>query len=292
MIDIGDSTVALRLLDPGADGERLGSRYSHSGYIHQVWRGGRPLLGTPFEPFDVFHGAGFPDEFEQPIGYEAATVGEGFVKIGVGVVEKNADHAYTNHDRHRVLQPAVHSVSADRRIATFRQSLDFGSFGYRYRKSVEVRADSSIRIAHRLTNSGSAGWESFWYSHIFLPRPVVGEPYRIELPSGYRPDQANAAIGAAGRYALPPAAEACFWWAAPPGARDAHRIEGTAMRFACEGDYPVLGFMVYQNPRVVSPEPRLSITLEPGESIAWASDYRFGRSPAGDHGRATNREQP
>ena len=275
MIDIGHSEFALRLLEPGADGDRLGSRYSHSGYIHQAWRGGRPLLGMPFEPFDVFHGEGFPDEFEQPIGYEAAAIGEGFVKIGVGVVEKNADHPYTNHDRHRVVQPAEHAVRVDGRSVTFEQSLDFGVYGYRYRKSVSVGAGSSFRIAHRLTNSGSAGWQSFWYSHVFLPRPRVGEPYHLELPPCYRPDQANAARGAAGRYALPPAAEACFWWAVPPGERDAHQVAGTAMSFACAGDYPVREFMVYQNPRVVSPEPRLSIALQPGASIAWASDYRF-----------------
>lgn len=277
MIVLGNPQFQLELLDPLADADRLGSRYSHSGYIWQVRADGRDLLTMPFAPFEVFHGTGFPDEFEQPVGYQEARVGEGFVKLGVGAVEKNADHAYTNHDRHRVLQPAEHDVRVEDGRVVFGQALSYKGYGYAYEKRIELTGEASFRIAHRLANTGQRAWESFWYSHIFLARPALGAPAWLAVPQTYQPTDENPLTPSAGRYPLPAQAEICAWWQVPPGLCDAHQVGGPDRVFSARCDSPCMGFMFYQNPRVVSPEPRVAIALQPGQDQAWSTEYALLR---------------
>ena len=96
-----NSDLRIEVCDPNETAEHhLHTRFSHCGYITQIIRKkhDEQVLGQPTAVFPPFHGSGFPDEFEMPLGYEEAAHGECFLKIGVGAEMKNSDAPYSNWD--------------------------------------------------------------------------------------------------------------------------------------------------------------------------------------------------
>lgn len=275
MISIQNEGMVLDLLHPEAERDRMESRYSHSGYVRQIFVQGVPVLDRPCDRFDVFNGEGFPDEFQQAVGYDEAEVGGGFVKLGVGVLQKTGNHPYTNHDRQRVVQFPQHSVSVESFRAVFEQRLCFDGYGYVYRKTVELMGGSAFRIAHELKNRGEMPLHSFWYSHIFLDRNTLGLLALMRLPDGVEQRADNNLDAVAGTARLPKENEGCFWWEVSPDVRDETVVEGSALHFSAHGDFPMMAFMMYMNRRIISPEPRIKIELESGKTLSWATTYTF-----------------
>ena len=78
-----NSGLRIEVCNPNETADsHLHTRFSHCGYITQIIqkKSNEQVLGQPTEVFHPFHGSGFPDEFEIPLGYEEATCGECFLK--------------------------------------------------------------------------------------------------------------------------------------------------------------------------------------------------------------------
>ena len=107
--------MRIEICDPAADDAHFSSRYSHAGYISQIYApGGEGLLGMPTEDFRPLSGEGFPDEFEMPVGYDEAAVGGEFLKIGAGRERRRSKAPYTNRDGHEIVRRAEISVSREK----------------------------------------------------------------------------------------------------------------------------------------------------------------------------------
>jgi hypothetical protein len=273
--------LEISLMDPRVDHALLGSRYSHSGYIRQVRIGRTTLLHMPREPFQVFQGCGCADEFEAPLGYDRAAVGQAFLTTGVGAVGKVRDYGYTNWDGHPVLEPAAHEVAVEPGRALFDQHCRLDDFAYRYRKSVELVDGQTFRIRHLLENAGPAELTTSWYSHIFLDRKRFADPVSLTAPAGSRAQPGNSLPERGASFLLPPVDDSngeegsCFHWQTKPGKNDTHAVDAGANRFSASSDYSPVSFMVYCNSRIVSPEPRIGLTLQQGQTAHWSTTYHF-----------------
>jgi hypothetical protein len=286
-ITLTNADLVMDLVDPRADHDQLGSRYSHSGYIRQVRLQGVPVFAMPRRPFQVFHGRGFPAEFETPVGYTDAAVGEPFLKLGVGRVVKVAPHAYTNWDEHPVVAPADHHVSTTAASAVFHQSSRLGDWAYDYRTQIELVAANAFVVGHTLANTGTAAWQTSWYSHAFLDRALFADPLRVAPGPGWQPAADNDLTADGAACALPPVGRSngeeglCYHWQRVAGGTDSHGVSSARAVFAAAADYEPAAFMVYANEHIVSPEPRRHLDLVPGQSTTWRTTYRVdGLTPA------------
>ena len=178
--------MRIEICDPAADDAHFSSRYSHAGYISQIYApGGERLLGMPTEDFRPLSGEGFPDEFEMPVGYDEAAVGGEFLKIGAGRERRRSKAPYTNRDGHEIVRRAEISVSREKGALTFFAADSLGDYAYRYRKRISAEGGKLI-VSHFLENAGKRSWETLWYSHAFLPHGGAEDVYAC-LPSGYVP---------------------------------------------------------------------------------------------------------
>jgi hypothetical protein len=276
ILQLQSDPLGLDCFHPETDRKALGTRYNHSGYLRQITLGGQELLGQPRSPFDPFHGCGFPDEFETPLAYEHAALGECFIKIGVGLLRKTANRDYTNWDRHPLIEPPEHRIETTEQSLVFTQSLHAGSFRYTYEKSVHLEGEVCV-VSHRLENQGRQRIETEWYSHIFLDVTHWVRP-SLTLPKGSCPRSPEDLAPEGDCYRIPrdyTPAGACHWWLMDAAYSEYHRIDSREFSMEARGDYPPSGFMLYRNKAIFSPEPRLRLSLPPGSHRCWATTYRF-----------------
>ena len=202
-------TASLFLPEPKA-GFYRGTRFDWSGVISSLKYRGHQYYGpwyTKFVPtvhdfvfqgVDIVAGAqsavtGPAEEFVQPQGYDAASAGETFVKIGVGVLRKADTGPYSCYSDYEIVDTGAWSVHTSGRSVDFEHVvIDIRSgFGYRYRKTVSVSAsEPQLTIEHRLWNTGRNAIQCEQYNHNFLtldgapigPDFVVTFPFRVEAP--------------------------------------------------------------------------------------------------------------
>lgn len=101
-------TAGLYLPDPQA-GYYRGTRFDHSGIIRTLTYQGHQYFGEWFDRHDplVHDGITGPVNVFDPdgtsLGYREAKPGEGFVRIGVGLLEKPDEPSYRGTHTYRVL---------------------------------------------------------------------------------------------------------------------------------------------------------------------------------------------
>lgn len=283
-IILENESLRLVLCDPNDKTDvHLHTRFSHCGYILSITDkcGGRELLGQPTEQFHPFHGEGFPDEFEKPLGYEGAAPGGHFLKLGVGIEQKRADVPYTNWDEHPVASRAENTVRAEENAVIFMQKAQLGALGYAYTKTVSLEG-KTFRISHWVKNTGSAVWDTLWYSHGFLPVKRLGSRASLGMNAGcslrvaspyLTIHEAEAEIITAGHGTQGP----CFQWDVLWGTDNFQilRNEAGETVYCARGDYACQQLQVYVNDRIFSVEPKLIFSLAPGGEKAWTTGYRL-----------------
>jgi hypothetical protein len=228
-----------------------------------------------------------------PASWATAAPGEGFLKIGVGVLRKPTDGAnYSSFRTYEVIDPGVWSVRTfpDRVEFEHRLSDAATGFGYLYRKTVRLLpGQPSMRIEHSLTNTGARPLATTMFNHNFLT--LGGAPARegfsVETPNDIptaRPPRPQAAVieGRTVRYlrAIPDgqSVTAAIEGFGPTAAD--HRFTVTAPNgagYSVEGDRPLTQLAVWSIRTNVSVEPFVAITAAPGEAATWTSTYTYRR---------------
>ncbi len=280
-----NSDLRIEVCDPNETAEHhLHTRFSHCGYITQIIRKkhDEQVLGQPTEVFHPFHGSGFPDEFEMPLGYEEAAHGECFLKIGVGAEMKNSDAPYSNWDEHPVVQKAHTEVLKSPDSLSFIQTAELAHIGYHYTKEIALNG-SNLVVTHALKNTGNARWNTLWYSHVFLPIEKVQPQAILQMNSGgklKRDDprmQSCTPVEAVFSTVDLDADGVCLQWDMSEAQDNRQRLLHTQGRsiYQAEGNYPYQELQVWMNHRVFSIEPKLHIDLEPGQEKRWETVYTW-----------------
>ena len=288
--DIIDVSIFL----PDAEnGYYRGTRFDWSGIIENVTYNGHtfyaPLHEThnptahdsvsgPAEEFGMYH----------PMGFDDAKQGETFVKVGVGILEKNADKDYQFYGNYKLVEAGDWQIKTTGSTAEFSQQLSTeNGWGYHYTKRIELAENKAeYSISHQLKNTGKKRIELDNYSHNFtiIDNTPYGPDYTVSFPfSAENPTLVNDLAWYKGHNISvnEPLNKNALWHIVNPDPSNAdmnaatvtNNITGAGISF--KGDSPTTHFIFWAVERAACPEPFISIDLAPNEQKVWQTTYRF-----------------
>ena len=285
-----------------------GTRFDWSGVISSLEYAGHNYYGPWFTKQDpavrdfIYKDAdivvsaesgsmGPADEFQMPLGYEAAPIGGTFIKIGVGVLRKADNSPYSAFKKYEIVDSGEWSYKKGADFVEFTQVLKDNESGYAYVYGKTVRLTAGkpeMVISHSLLNTGRLSINSNLYNHNFLvlDRLPVGTGDAIRLPfeikSSHPPNKDLAEVRG-DRIVYLKTLQDRDTVAMPvegfgAGARDYDiRVENptAAAGMRITGDRPLTQLSLWSIRSVLAIEPFISIAVEPGKSMTWNYTYTY-----------------
>ncbi len=231
------------------------------------------------------------EEFQKPLGYEAAKAGETFLKVGVGILRKPDDAAYFFGKHFDLVDGGKWTTRKTATAITFEQVLGgAGSdYGYVYTKTIRLVGDNAqMVVEHHLKNTGNLPIETPLYDHNFLTVDGggVGSNYSITLPYEIKPTrEPNAKFvqidGKKARYIAELQGEdrvAFGLQGFSDSATDYNFfIENHAAKVGVrmEGDQPLANASVWSLRNILAVEPFITISAAPGKEFSWTYTYTY-----------------
>jgi hypothetical protein len=284
------------VMDPAApDRYNTGVRFTPVAAVLQVEHAGRTYLHAPREHDPREDHAGLAAEFDLcipggpaehlPSGFAEAANGEGFVKIGVGVLAKTGG-SYHLFQRPKVLALAETETRWLPDRAVFTQTCEAAAGrGYAYELKAEVQLrEGELTVDWDLRNTGSRPLTTRHYAHNFLAFQgcATVEGYDLEFPYPIQPRGLEAGQRAEGRAIrfigpIPKWINASVPY--PAGYEGVNsliaRHAGAGMRLTISTSLPGLRTDIHARAAYIAPEQFIEISLAPGESRQWQGHYRF-----------------
>ena len=315
--EISNGQIQVKLYLPDAqNGYYRGTRFDWSGVIISLKYHGHEYYGPWFNSVDPkvhdyrFAGpeliaspcsaaSGPVEEFQTnrtALGWDEAKVGGTFIKIGVGVLRKDANK-YDYVKQYELVDPGKWTVKRRRDSVEFTQELTDPSsgYGYIYRKTVRlVEGKPEMVLEHSLKNTGRRTIRSRVYNHNFLvlDHQPPGPDFKIELPFkiqvAHPPDPEMAAIRGNQVVYLKTLQKEEVVQIPMAGFSDSPqdnqvRIEnrkvGAGMLIT--GDHPLVHLNLWSIRTVLAMEPFIAMTIEPGKTFTWKMSYQYYTVPPG-----------
>jgi hypothetical protein len=307
--EIGNGQIRAKFYLPDAQtGFYRGTRFDWSGVIFSLEFGGHNYYGPWFTKQDpavrdfVYKDAdivvsaesgsmGPADEFQTPLGFDAAAVGGTFIKIGVGVLRKADGAPYSAFKKYEIVDSGKWSTRKGADFVEFVQELNDPAtgYGYVYRKTVRLTSGKpEMVIAHSLRNTGRQPILSNLYNHNFLvldgmatgPDDVITLPFEVKTS---RPGNKELAEVRGNRivylktlqdrdtFAMP--VEGFGGEAKDYDIRVENRKAGAGMRVT--GDRPLSSVALWSIRSVLAIEPFIAVAVEPGKETTWRYLYSY-----------------
>lgn len=291
--EITNGIIRARLYLPdNKEGYYRGSRFDWSGVMPELEFKGHTYFGSWFEKYDPYlHDAimGPVEEFSA-IGYDAAKVGENFLKIGVGMLIKPEESKYFFATPYKIANGGNWKVKKKSDQVTFLHKFVDKEYAYQYEKTVQLVKDKpELVLSHSLTNTGKQPIETNVYNHNFfvMDNQPIGPDYTVTFP--FNPVDESGATLPLGRlqdnqilfHRELTGNDHLFYRSLlgfGTGAEDYDiKIEnhktGAAVRITC--DQPLARLVFWSAPKTLCPEPYIHIKLNPGETFTWSIFYQF-----------------
>jgi hypothetical protein len=287
---IANARVHAQLYLPDAQsGYYQGTRFDWSGVIASLEWNGHSYFGQWFPRYDPkLHDAitGPVEEFSG-LGYDEATAGERFVRIGVGAVRKPVEPAYRQFATYEIVDPGTWTVHRSRDRVEFVHTLrDTAGYAYEYRKTVRLKGETLV-LEHRLKNTGRKTIATSVYEHDFFmldgqptgPDFVVRFPFEIAAVAPL-----NGAAETRGkdfvylRELQPGQTVQTQLKGFGPTARDydirlENRKTGAGVRQT--GDRPISKINLWSIRTTICPEAYVDLSVAPGQTSSWQITYAF-----------------
>ena len=289
-----DMTV---LLPDASKGYYRGCRFDWSGMIARVRYKGHTFFGpwkTPHDPANSECALGPADEYGMgvfgmpaPLGYAEAKVGEPFLKIGVGLLEKGQDRPYRFGGKYRIVKPGLWRTRVGKANVEFTQAMaGLKGWGYVYRKRIGLLENAvGFAIVRSLKNTGRRTIHTTQYCHNFvvIDDKPIGASYIVRFAFPVRAKRALRGIARVRQREISfvrdlKTDEALFSDLEGFGPRSADNhvvVENTASGAGIEikGSLPLAQFHFFAAQTCVCPEPFVELKIAPGEEAEWRSDY-------------------
>ena len=280
---------AVELMDPGApDRYNRGVRFTPVAAIIGAARGGEEFLYQESGHDPLTDVAGLFSEFDlgtSPPGFAEAKIGEGFVKVGVGVLKKGAAN-YQFYPQHEIIRLATTEAAWGSETARFHQVCEpDNGYGYDLAATVTVGA-GMIVVDWRLENTGTKPFETEQYAHncFRFNRQSIGPGYEVRFPHdfqarGLQKDQRQVGRTIEFTEKIPAAVniEADY----PPDYTGPNSVEvihpASGLFVNCLTSVRSLRTAVHAAEKYVCPEQFIAIRLQPGEHATWQRRYEFGK---------------
>jgi hypothetical protein len=192
-VTLSNDVVEMDLYLPDADrGYYRGCRFDWSGVVSRLTYNGHNFFGEWQNVDDpTFHDriCGPVESFQTDgvaLGYEEAKVGEGFVKIGIGVLKKPRQPRYEWAGKYEIIDPGTWTVTPARDRIKFQHALSGPrGWGYHYTKQIVLtREPPGFTIDHILRNTGSKVIDTDQYNHNFfvIDGQATGPDFTLTFP--------------------------------------------------------------------------------------------------------------
>ncbi|QEL14960.1 hypothetical protein [Limnoglobus roseus] len=291
------NNLTVTVFEPDAEkGMYRGARFDWSGVFNVTFDGHKlygPWLGepSPKNPDSIVGPCEEFGMFTTPPGYDTAKVGETFLKIGVGQLEKPKEDGYRFLHGYKVVKPGTWVMTTRDGLIAFTQSVKTAAgYGYLYSKTVAVKGDT-LTISHKLENTGIKLLHTDHYNHNFfnVDGDAVGPNYELEfpfVPTAVEPKDRFAEVvkfdgkkltltAALDKGTLHAGLTGFDATAATAGVTLRHKPSGVTVRVT--GDRPVTRFNVWAMKTTLCPEPFVELKIKPGQSAAWQWKYEFSK---------------
>ena len=189
-VDLSNDNVTMKVFLPDEKkGIYRATRFDWSGLIGSVQYKGHEYFGAWKDTHDPVRAADVVGPAESSksggLGYHEADAGEGFIRLGVGIVQKGEDLEYDQHiETYKILDHGKWKIVKGDDYITFTHTIksDFG-YGYKYKKTIRLN-DKGFHIEHKLQNTGEKKIEIDQYSHNFfvIDNQVTGPSFHIKYP--------------------------------------------------------------------------------------------------------------
>jgi len=259
-----------------------GTRFDWSGVFLDVVRDGVVYCDKWFDgvnPLKHDNVCGPSEEFFGCYGYDSAAVGEGFLKIGVGLLRRDSDGPYDWFHLYEILDAGKRSVSTSPDKAVFSHEMP-GI--YTYTKTVELTGPDSFRISHRLMTAEPM--RILQYCHNFftfgMDRVDCERSVEFDAPirAIWREDNVNALNDSKKiwlRADMTPGqlcyANICCDSSVPYG----FVLRSGVRAVRVTGSLPMAPSVFWSNYRVFCPEPYVELNAVPGQPLEWSTDYKL-----------------
>ena len=300
-VTIRNERIAAKiyLIDP-EKGFYHGQRFDQAGVVGQLTLDGTRFYGPWFDRIST-QDSGYPytsegvvvdqasaisgpvEEFA-PAGFDEATPGDTFLKIGVGRLRK-PDHRDYDHARAYALADAGRrSTVKTGSSITFVQDV---AGGFRYEKTLRLPSGKlQLRIEHVLTNTGTKPLITNVYDHNFLNLGPGNGDVAVTLPFAITPDIAPnpdlARIDGNRFFFVRPLKgdERVAFLMSGFGdkAKDYDILvesRKTGAKVRVQGDDRLVRLYTWSIRTVMAVEPFVGIQLNPGETKRWAYTYTY-----------------
>jgi hypothetical protein len=229
------------------------------------------------------------------LGWHEAKAGGTFIKIGVGVLRKEAEN-YDYVKLYEIVDGGRWTIKQNGDSVEFTQEVNDPSsgYGYIYRKTVRLtEGKPEMLLEHSLKNTGRRTIQSTVYNHNFLvldkqpPGPdfSISVPFQIHSP---RPPNQELAKICGNQIVYLKVLENQELVETPMlGFSDTPqdneiRIEnsrvGAGMRIS--GDRPLSSVNLWSIRSVLAVEPFIAMTIDPGSEFTWKTSYEYYTLPA------------
>ncbi|HEY7305654.1 MAG TPA: hypothetical protein VH601_16130 [Bryobacteraceae bacterium] len=309
--EISNGVIKAKIYLPDAvKGYYRGTRFDWSGAVGSLEYQRHEYYGSWFTKFEadvhdfVFRGAdivagacsafhGPVEEYsvDEPLGYSEAKPGQTFVKIGVGVLRKPDDKKYDNYRLYEILDSGNWTVHPKSDSVEFIQRIHDPSGGYSYTYTKIVRlvpGKPEMVIEHKLKNTGKRAIRTTVFDHNFLvlDKQTVGPDFVISVPFDIKtsepPDPKLAEVKGKqilyrkvlqGEETVALPIQGFGKSAADYSITVENRRVGAGMKVT--GDRPLADMALWSIRSVLSMEPFVGISIEPGRDFEWAYTYSY-----------------
>ena len=310
---------ATLYLPDAKSGYYRGTRFDWSGVVGSLEYAGHNYYGLwyskirpdvsdyIYEGDDIVTGPctnmmGVPEEFTNAnhtaLGWEDAKVGHNFIKIGIGALRKPDDKPYSNFRLYEIANGGKWKVNATANSVEFTQDLidpDSG-YAYVYRKRVSLTPGKpQMVLEHSLRNTGKRTIITSVYDHNFMsidkqvtgPGLVIKFGFHAEMVANTEPNLldmlkfSDNQVTPAKTFTGQDKAAALFTGFGPDAKDYDVRIEDhrTGAGVRATGDRPLSKVALWGIRTVISPEPFIDMTIEPGHEFTWKIAYDYYTLP-------------
>lgn len=299
--EISNGQVRAVLYLPDAErGYYRATRFDWAGVIASLEYQGHSYFGQWFDKYDPkLHDAimGPVEEFlsgNTLPGYDTAKPGDGFLRIGVGILRKPDEPQFRRFNTYDIADGGAWTVKQHAASVNFVHTLrnDATGYAYEYSKTVSLtKGKPQMVIEHTLRNTGALPITTDVYDHNFLviDRQTTGPDIHIRFPfklTGTRDLKKLAELRGT---------EIAFLKEFGPADRAQTELKGfgtevsdydvrfentkTGAAVRVTGDRPLSKVVFWSADRVVSAEPYISMTIAPGSRFTWKIQYDFYTLP-------------
>ncbi|MBN2713209.1 MAG: hypothetical protein JXR97_12380 [Planctomycetes bacterium] len=289
---ITNGILSVEVMDPtSSDRYNNGVRFCSIGAVLRASMGGHEFFYNPVTHNRKSDHGGLASEFDLcipggpandfPPGYHEAKPGEGFLKIGIGVLKKQ-NKPYSLFQSCDLISPAENLVTWGRQGASFIQkSKGVNGFAYELRADVILKGNN-VTVEWALKNTGVKPFSTKQYTHNFFrfDEYDVGPGYLLTFPYDINPRGQSARQQVVSRSIefkefIPK------WvnidvpypnqYTGPNAVVLSYPTKGLSIK--CETSVAGIKTAIHARPVYISPEQFIEIKLEPSQTERWTRTY-------------------